>query len=588
MFVRIIRLRPILSRIEAERNHDGEITSGNRPKRYWLWCVREHGLHPNTMKIVLLAGKETLYQQEYYSVGSGFIEWKRYKPPDKGKPKYPYATMKELMRHLGDNRISLPQLILANEMAISGKSEQQVWDFIDQVTNVMMGMVDTGLKSEGVLRHLYCSHGDDGERHEPEIQGDIGSWTRRPRTLLNGNFMKSRTRAAWVAWLLAAIYYFYQYALRSAPAVMMSQLSEAFDRSAAVVAGILGIFYYGYAALSLVAGTSIDRIGARTVVPAGALVTGAGALLFATGNLTAAGVGRLLQGGGGVFSLIGAIYIATRNFPGSQAATLIGATQMFGMAGGAAGQFLVGPMIARGMPWNVFWISMGVAGLAIATAVWVLLPTEKLEKSKDDWLKGSMKALGVVFRNPQSILWGLIAGLLFIPTTIFDMIWGVRFLQEAHGFSYGEAVIRSVTVPLGWIIGCPLLGLVSDRIGRRKPVIICGACVLLACISWILYGRANALPPYLVGLIAGLASGSAMLLYTVIKETNPPQYSGTATGAINLLNFTFTAIMGQVFVAIMQAASQGKPTGLQHYQVAFQPLLYGRAARVPEQTMVIA
>jgi hypothetical protein len=52
----------------------------------------------------------------------------------------------------------------------------------------------------------------------------------------------------------------------------------------------------------------------------------------------------------------------------------------------------------------------------------------------------------------------LIAGLLFIPTTIFDMIWGVRFLQEGHGVPYGEAVMRSATVPFGWIIGCPLLG----------------------------------------------------------------------------------------------------------------------------------
>ena len=69
----------------------------------------------------------------------------------------------------------------------------------------------------------------------------------------------------------------------------------------------------------------------------------------------------------------------------------------------------------------------------------------------------------------------MIAGLLFIPTTIFDMVWGVRFLQDAHGFDYATAVLRSATVPFGWIIGCPLLGFISDRIGRRKPVIIGGA-----------------------------------------------------------------------------------------------------------------
>ena len=107
--------------------------------------------HPNTMRIKLLAGEEPVYEQEYYSVGGGFIEWKGYKPPDKGQPKYPYATMKELMRHLEDNKISLPKLMLENEMAISGKNEKQVWEFIDQVTDVMMGMVNTGLKAEGVL-----------------------------------------------------------------------------------------------------------------------------------------------------------------------------------------------------------------------------------------------------------------------------------------------------------------------------------------------------------------------------------------------------------------------------------------------------
>jgi MFS family permease len=398
---------------------------------------------------------------------------------------------------------------------------------------------------------------------------------RTPETI----HVTSAARTATVAWLITAVYYFYQYTLRSAPAVMMPQLSSAFGLTAAGVASIVGLFYYGYSPFSLVAGVTMDRLGPRRVVPLGAAVMGLGALLFATGDNGAASIGRLLQGAGGVFALVGAAYIATTNFPASRAATLIGATQMFGMAGGSAGQFVVGPLIASGVSWRSFWIAMGIVGLVISAVLFFLLPERTKSAPRDDWMKESVTALGTVFRNPQSILCGIIAGLLFIPTTIFDMIWGVRYLQEARGFEYATAVLRSASVPFGWIIGCPLLGLVSDRLGRRKPVIIVGACVLLACLAWILYGPANVFPPYVLGLTAGVASGAAMLPYTVIKEANPPNLSGSATGVVNFLNFTFSALLGPVFASVLVAVSGGKPgMTLEHYQTAFEPLLYGVGA----------
>ena len=182
---------------------------------------------------------------------------------------------------------------------------------------------------------------------------------------------------------------------------------------------------------------------------------------------------------------------------------------------------------------------------------------EKRTEQPGSGLRSTTDAFYTVFRNPQSILCGVIAGLLFIPTTIFDMVWGVRYLQEAHGFDYASAVMRSAAVPFGWIIGCPLLGFISDRLGRRKPVIIGGAVLLLACLAWILFGRTGVLPPYAIGLMAGVASGAAMLPYTVIKEANPPQFGGTATGVMNFLNFTFSALLGPVFGWILQRLSGG-------------------------------
>jgi MFS family permease len=388
-------------------------------------------------------------------------------------------------------------------------------------------------------------------------------------------------RVAAIAWLVAATFYFYQYALRSAPAVMMPQLSDAFGLSAMSVASIVGLFYYGYSPFSLVAGAAMDRLGPRRLMPVAAVTVGLGALLFAMGRPETANVGRFLQGAGGVFALVGAIYIATKNFPASQAATLIGATQMFGMAGGSAGQFAVGPMIERGLAWNSFWLGMAVIALVLGLFLFLLLPKEERKEQPDNWMKSATTAFKVVFKNPQSILCGLISGLLFIPTTIFDMIWGVRYLQEAHGFDYPSAVMRSATVPMGWIIGCPLLGFISDKLGRRKPVIIGGALVLLVCLAWILYGPADVLPPYVLGLVAGMASGAAMLPYTVIKEANPPQYGGTATGVINFLNFTFSALLGPVFGRILgRVSGGGTEMELSHYQTAFVPLLYGVAIAI--------
>jgi L-serine dehydratase len=107
--------------------------------------------HPNTLIAKLLAGNETILEQEYYSVGGGFIEWKGYKPPEKGQPKYPFSWAKDLKKFLLDDKIPLAKVLLENEMAISGKNEKQIWEFLDQVADVMTRGVEAGLSVEGVL-----------------------------------------------------------------------------------------------------------------------------------------------------------------------------------------------------------------------------------------------------------------------------------------------------------------------------------------------------------------------------------------------------------------------------------------------------
>jgi MFS family permease len=108
-----------------------------------------------------------------------------------------------------------------------------------------------------------------------------------------------------------------------------------------------------------------------------------------------------------------------------------------------------------------------------------------------------------------------------------------------------------------------------------------GGLLLLGCVVWVLYGPSGVLPPYVLGLVMGIASGAAMLPYTVIKEANPPQYSGTATGVVNFLNFTFSAVLGPVFGRIFQlAAGQPTTTDLATYQATFRSMLVGVALAI--------
>jgi MFS family permease len=328
---------------------------------------------------------------------------------------------------------------------------------------------------------------------------------------------------------------------------MLPELQASFHTTAVGIGTILGVYYYTYSSMSLVAGATLDHFGAKLSIPLGVLVLGIGCLLFSVPSVLAGDTGRLLQGAGSAFAFTGAVYLASRGFPARYLATAIGVTQCFGMLGGSAGQFLVGPMIEHGLSVHIVWVGLGAIILANALLLYIATPKEQLgSQAQKDGLRSLLQPYKVVFSNPQSYLCGAVAGLLFAPTTIGDMIWGVAGFQKDLQLSYHNAVATASMVPLGWVVGCPLLGWLSDRVGRRKPVIIGSAAIMILAAAQIAF-RAIPIPLKIGMFIFGIASGAAMIPYSVIKEVNPDNVKGSATGAINFLVFGITAFMGPIF-----------------------------------------
>jgi len=132
-------------------------------------------------------------------------------------------------------------------------------------------------------------------------------------------------------------------------------------------------------------------------------------------------------------------------------------------------------------------------------------------------------------------------------------------------FTYHDAVLTGSLVPLGWVIGCPLLGWLADQMGRRKPALIGGAVVMLAAAALITFSTGHQAAQ--IGcLIFGIASGAAMIPYTIIKEVNPDEVKGSATGGINFLTFGVTAIVGPIFADLLGKGFASTQNHIAHFR----------------------
>lgn len=386
---------------------------------------------------------------------------------------------------------------------------------------------------------------------------------------MDTNSTKSYTKYYVIAWVFGLIFYFLDYVIRSAPAVMLPELSQTFSVNEIRLVTIIGTYYYTYSTCSLIAGIALDRFGAKYSLFAGAFILGIGCLLFMISSEFSGVAGRLLQGAGCAFAFPGCVYLASKGFSAKSLATAIGFTQCLGMLGGSAGQFVVGPWIEEGMHIDIFWLSIGIFTIIVAFGLWFVTPADITQKKAESVVKkqGILEPYKIVFSNPQSWFCGIISGLLFAPTTIFAMTWAVDFFQKDRALDFHTATISSAMVAFGWVFGCPLLGYITDKLKRRKPVLVAGALLMIITLIQLLYFPDILTTKYSMFLL-GVASGAAMIPYSIIKEANPDNVKGSATGAINFITFGVTTLLSPLFSRLFGQTLNNTLDKALHFQQA--------------------
>lgn len=134
-----------------------------------IWDNQQHNYpFSNTIVMRLYSKDNILLEKEYYSVGGGFLQWKGWQEPKQGVPRYPYANAEQLLKQLRKHRLRIDELMLANEIAITGCSKRQIKEKLDHIIKVMQQSVERGIVTEGffypvllvyIAKQLCCISG---------------------------------------------------------------------------------------------------------------------------------------------------------------------------------------------------------------------------------------------------------------------------------------------------------------------------------------------------------------------------------------------------------------------------------------------
>lgn len=351
--------------------------------------------------------------------------------------------------------------------------------------------------------------------------------------------IKNDSRSAWIIWSIAAAFFFLEYIVRISPGVMTEPLQRDFNITAASLGMLSACFYYPYVLMQIPVGMLVDKFGTRWILGIMAIVCACSVFLFAsTHTLLLAEIARCLMGLTGAFAFVGALKLASTWFSPNRFGFLAGMTQALGMFGGAAG---AGPLAALVgyAGWRFSLITLGVL-IALLSVAFLFIIRDKPEPNQATKIKNKASfftGLLTVIKNPMIWLNGFIVGLLYAPTAAFGELWGPLYIQQVYGISpeLGATLISCIFI--GWAVGGPLFGWISDKICRRKPVIIGSTVLSLLFISILLYMPFLPLSIlFIIAFLYGISNIGVATCYATACEFNPIHLAGTSVGFTNMFS----------------------------------------------------
>ena len=341
---------------------------------------------------------------------------------------------------------------------------------------------------------------------------------------------------AYTMWLLASIFYAYQYIIRVLPNLIMPDVLDKFDIDATIFGQFSGVYYIGYAAMHLPVGILLDRIGPRVVMPLLIILTAAGLLPLIYSDIWIYPViGRALIGMGSTGAILGVFKIVRIAFEEAKFTRMLGISVTIGLVGAIWGGQPVNYSITL-FGWETVVLALFFSGLALAALTFFMIPAQPPEPTNAKDLGADIWS---VLGNPMVLSICLLGGLMVGPLEGFADVWGTEYLKTVYDYSDNWGSTLPSFIFFGMCFGASFLTYLADKTRSYYGITILSAIGMAIGFILLLGGMLDRTTMMIIFTIVGILSAYQILVIYLASTYVQEKVVGLTTACANMIIMVF-------------------------------------------------
>ncbi|WP_299011349.1 MFS transporter [uncultured Shewanella sp.] len=347
---------------------------------------------------------------------------------------------------------------------------------------------------------------------------------------------------AWLVVLSSALFFFYIFIQMNLFNEMASELIVHFNLSVQQLGNLSAMYFYGTVIFLFPAGILLDRFSVRSLLLLATFFCVLSTAIFSfTPYYWIAAIARFIVGMTASFALLACVKLASRWFCTQHMALVMGICVTIAMLGGVMAQAPFVWLMSR-LGWHdTLLVNLVIGGVIF---IWLFISVKdyphdypvELEKRVMGSELGFWSAIFKVIQNKQNWFAGLYICLINLPLMLLGAVWGSLYLMQVGKLTQIEAANVSSMLFIGSLIGCPIVGWLSDRLSVRRQPMMIGALICCVVILGVIYSPNLSYTSFLIlFLLLGLVTSVQVIGYPLLIESNPSMLTARAQGLSSVI-----------------------------------------------------